>query len=79
MAPLKDLGARGCCLVGHPGYYKRFGFRNVPGLVLEGVPDEVFFALSFGGPIPQGVVEFLPGLKANGQTEVASDVPAART
>lgn len=40
---LKDLGARGCCLVGHPGYYRRFGFQNIRGLVLEGVPEEVFF------------------------------------
>ena len=30
---LKDLGARGCCLVGHPEYYRRFGFQNIRGLV----------------------------------------------
>src|SRR5512137_1437785 len=29
---LKSLGARGCCLVGHPGYYGRFGFQNIRGL-----------------------------------------------
>ena len=46
---LKALGARGCCLVGHPDYYPRFGFENVVGLVLQGVPPEVFFALSFDG------------------------------
>ena len=40
---LKDLRARGCCLVGHPGYYRRFGFQNIPGLGHEGVPAEVFF------------------------------------
>jgi putative acetyltransferase len=60
---LKDLGARGCCLVGHPGYYRRFGFQNIRGLVCEGVPEEVFFALSFDGHIPQGIVEFHVGFK----------------
>ena len=61
MSRLKDLGAQGCCLVGHPEYYRRFGFQNVPGLVHEGVPEEVFFALSLDGHIPQGVVEFHVG------------------
>lgn len=32
---------------GHPGYYGRFGFSNVDGLVHEGVPPEAFFALSW--------------------------------
>lgn len=64
---LKNLGARGCCLVGHPQYYRRFGFQNLRGLVHEGVPAEVFFALSFDGLIPQGVVEFHAGFKADGQ------------
>lgn len=64
---LKDLGARGCCLVGHPEYYRRFGFRNIPGLGIEGVPDEVFFALPLDGHNPQGRVEFHAGFKAHGQ------------
>ncbi len=67
LSRLKDLGARGCCLVGHPEYYRRFGFQNIRGLVCEGVPEEVFFALSFDGHIPQGMVEFHPGFKADGQ------------
>lgn len=62
---LKILGAHGCCLVGHPQYYKRFGFQNIPGLVCEGVPEEVFFALSFDGHIPQGIVEFHAGFTAD--------------
>jgi len=36
LSRLKDLHARGCCLVGHPDYYRKFGFENVPGLVVEG-------------------------------------------
>jgi len=67
LSRLKSLGARGVCLVGHPDYYKKFGFRNVPGLVLEGVPQEVFFALSFDGTIPQGTVAFHEAFKADGQ------------
>lgn len=66
---LKSLGARGVCLVGHPDYYIKSGFRNVPGLVLEGVPQEVFFALSFDGHIPQGTVTFHEAFKADGQQQ----------
>lgn len=66
LSRLKALGAKGCCLVGHPLYYRKFGFENVAGLVLEGVPQEVFFALSFDGRFPQGSVTFHDGFKANG-------------
>ncbi len=64
---LKAMNAQGCCLVGHPDYYRKFGFINMPGLVLEGVPQEVFFALSFDGRSPQGTVAFHEGFKADGQ------------
>ncbi|MEW6426887.1 MAG: N-acetyltransferase [Thermodesulfobacteriota bacterium] len=66
LSRLAGLGARGCCVVGHPQYYPRFGFRNVPGLVLAGVPAEVFFALSFDGRYPEGNVLFHPGFQAEG-------------
>ena len=66
LSRLRDLDAHGCCLVGHPDYYRRFGFRNIRGLVHEGVPEEVFFALSLDGHIPQGIVEFHVGFKADG-------------
>ena len=66
LARLKDLHAQGCCLVGHPDYYRKFGFKNIPGLVYEGVPREVFFALSFDGHYPQGTVAFHAGFKADG-------------
>lgn len=64
---LQDLGAGGCCLVGHPEYYKRFGFQNIQGLVLEGVPEEVFFTFPLDGHIPQGIVEFHAGFTADAQ------------
>lgn len=71
LSRLKDLNARGCCLVGHPEYYRKFGFKNVSGLAHEGVPPEVFFALSFDGPVPQGTVAFHDGFKADGQHDGA--------
>jgi putative acetyltransferase len=66
LSRLKDVNAHGCCLVGHPDYYRKFGFKNTPGLGVEGVPQEVFFALSFDGHIPQGTVSFHDAFKANG-------------
>jgi putative acetyltransferase len=63
---LRDRHAQGCCLVGHPDYYRKFGFRNMRGLVIEGVPQEVFFALPFDGNAPQGTVAFHEGFKADG-------------
>jgi putative acetyltransferase len=56
--------------VGHPKYYKKFGFKNVSELVHEGVPPEVFFALSFDGYIPNGSVVFHEAFKADGQQDV---------
>jgi putative acetyltransferase len=67
LARLQNLGAKGCCLVGHPRYYRQFGFRNVSGLGLDGVPAEVFFVLSMDGNVPQGQVVFHEGFGANGQ------------
>jgi putative acetyltransferase len=67
LAQLGDMHARGCCLVGHPEYYKKFGFENEDGLGLKGVPPEVFFALSFDGNVPQGTVTFHEGFKADGR------------
>jgi putative acetyltransferase len=73
LSRLKDLNARGCCLVGHPDYYKKFRFKNISGLMHEGVPQEVFFALSFDGHTPQGTVTFHEGFKADGRQEGAGD------
>ena len=63
---LKNLNAAGCCVVGHPDYYGKFGFENAAGLAVEGVPPEIFFALSFDGQMPQGTVVFHEGFQADG-------------
>jgi len=73
LSRLKDMNAQGCCLVGHPDYYRKFGFKNISRLVHEGVPQEFFFALSFDGRYPQGTVAFHEGFKADGQQGGAGD------
>lgn len=73
LSRLKDMNAEGCCLVGHPDYYRKFGFKNTTGLVHDGVPQEIFFALSFHGHTPQGTVAFHEGFKAKGRQESADD------
>jgi putative acetyltransferase len=62
---LKARGSKGCVLVGDPHYYERFGFRNIPGLTHDGVPQEVFLALPFDKKVAQGNVTFHEGFLAN--------------
>jgi len=73
LSRLKAMNAQGCCLVGHPEYYRKFGFKNLPGLVHEGVPPEFFFALPFDGRTPQGTVTLHDGFKADGQQKGVGD------
>lgn len=75
LARLKALGARGCCLVGHPEYYRRFGFRPVPELVHQGVPPEVFLALPFDDNLPQGVVQFHAAFRVDGASDEMGATP----
>ncbi|MCG8549709.1 MAG: N-acetyltransferase [Desulfobacterales bacterium] len=58
LSMLKDMGAQGCVLVGRPGYYRKFGFKNYPEMMYKGIPQEVFLALPFSGQIPEGNVIF---------------------
>lgn len=67
LSRLKALSAKGCCLVGHPEYYRKFGFLNTTKLALEGVPAEVFFVLPFDGQIPEGTVTFHEAFLADGK------------
>ena len=64
LSRLGALRAAGCCLVGHPDYYGRFGFVHPAGLGHEGVPPEAFFAMALDGPMPQGSVAFHEGFRA---------------
>jgi len=67
LSHLKTLNAAGCCVVGHPEYYGKFGFENAAGLGVSGVPPEAFFVLSFDGVTPQGEVTFHEGFNVDGQ------------
>jgi putative acetyltransferase len=73
LSRLKDLRAQGCCLVGHPEYYRKFGFESIAGLIHKGVPREVFLALSFDRHCPQGEVTFHRGFRADGPPEAAGE------
>ena len=66
LSRLKAMGGQGCALVGDPNYYRRFGFRNCPQLIYEGIPQEFFMVLAFGETIPQGIVGFHQGFQATG-------------
>jgi putative acetyltransferase len=61
---LKRIGGQGCALVGPPDFYKRFGFKNYPELVHEGIPQEVFLVLPFTEKMPKGIFVFHEGFLA---------------
>lgn len=54
---LRARGAKGCVLVGDPGFYGRFGFTTFPNLSYEGVPDEYVLALPLAGDAPSGCIK----------------------
>jgi len=58
LARLRKLGSKGCVVVGHPSYYKRFGFDNTPEMFVPDVPPDVFMVIRFGGDMPKGEVKF---------------------
>lgn len=42
---LTELSARGCVVLGEPGFYGKFGFKPNPDIMLDGVPEEYFLSL----------------------------------
>ena len=61
---LRQLGAAGCVVLGHPDFYGRFGFKAVPELILLDVPPEYFQAISFGTETPAGTVAYHAAFEA---------------
>lgn len=61
---LKGMNAQGCALVGLLEYYQKFGFKNYPEMIHEGVPQDVFLVLPFSEKVPQGIVTFHEAFKA---------------
>jgi putative acetyltransferase len=66
LASIETLGAKGCILVGDPGYYERFGFRSLPELTVDGVPHQYVLALPLQGERPSGRAIFHEGFSARG-------------
>ena len=64
LARLAKADAKGCVVLGDPGYYKRFGFENDPGLRFEEAPAEYFMRLAFDGSAPSGRVAYHDGFNA---------------
>ena len=59
LTELERLGARGCVVLGDPGYYAQFGFRAHPTLLFPGVPAQYFQALALNGAaLPAGRVRY---------------------
>lgn len=56
LAELRTWNARGCVLVGDPGYYSRFGFGTFPDLSYAGVPHEYVLGLPFTEAEPCGSI-----------------------
>jgi putative acetyltransferase len=55
---LRELGAKGCVLLGDPGFYGRFGFRSWPGLTHDAAATANVLALPFGADEPEGEITF---------------------
>ncbi len=66
LSSLMSLGAKGCVLVGDPGYYEQLGFRSLPEVAVDGVPQENVLALPFEESKARGVVTFHDGFNAKG-------------
>jgi len=65
LSRLKGMNARGCCVVGDPAYYTRFGFESLPELSSPGVPEEVLLATCWTAPAPRGEVTFHEAFEAD--------------
>lgn len=55
---LCERGAGGCVVLGEPRFYRRFGFRVDPDLVLVGVPPGYFQVKACDASRPRGIVTY---------------------
>lgn len=62
---LKAMGAAGCVVLGEPEFYGRFGFVSQSDYIFEGVPQEYFQVLAFGGSAA-GTVTYHDAFNATG-------------
>lgn len=66
LASLRAMGASGCAVLGDPEYYGRFGFKQQPGCVFEGMPAAYFQLLAFGAHDARGSVTYHEAFGATG-------------
>lgn len=66
LAALRAMDAAGCVVLGDPDYYARFGFKNQPECIFEGVPAEYFQVLAFGPHAAAGKVAYHEAFYAKG-------------
>ena len=64
LSQLKLMDAKGCILVGDPGYYERFGFKSFSDLCVDGVPQQYVLALPLTEGCPNGTVMFHDAFRA---------------
>lgn len=62
---LRQIGAKGCVVLGDPAFYRRFGFENDTALHYEDAPAEYFMALAFHDMKPSGKITFHEGFSAS--------------
>lgn len=60
LARLRAMGGNGCVVLGDPGFYRRFGFRHNPEIMVQGEAQDRFLALPFAGAQASGVVTYHP-------------------
>ena len=57
---LRAMGGNGCVVLGDPAFYRRFGFRHNPEIMIQGEGQDRFLALSFAGARAGGVITYHP-------------------
>ncbi|MDH4987984.1 N-acetyltransferase [Aminobacter anthyllidis] len=62
---LRQMGAKGCVLIGDPAYYSRFGFVADPGVSYGNIPPQYVQRLAFGQHIPSGEILYHAGFEAS--------------
>jgi len=58
LARLRQLGARGCVVLGEPAFYRRFGFEHEPQIAYPDPPPKYFQCVVWRGPAPRGEVSY---------------------
>ena len=63
LGEIKTLGAKGCVLIGDPGYYQRFGFIADGRITYRDLESKYVQWLAFGDEKPTGNLVYSPGLE----------------